>query len=81
MFVFVIDLKTHSLSLFAKAVSDFDLNCRRFRYLSEQGWVRRSENEQGGFGGWRGTWKQPWTRPWPPVPDVPGDLNQLLKFH
>ena len=71
------------LSLFAKIVSDFDLNCPRFRYLSEQGWVRRSENEQGGFGGWRGprpTWREPWRGPKPPVPDVSGDLKQLFAY-
>ena len=60
MLVLVIDFETPSLSLFAQVVSDFDLNGRRFRYLSEQGWVRRSENEQGGFGGWRGTWRTTW---------------------
>ena len=42
LFVFVIDSETP----LSDVVSDFDLNCRRFRYLVEQGWVKRSENER-----------------------------------
>ena len=74
-------LSPRRLSLFAKIVSDFDLNGHRFRYLSEQGWERRSENEQGGFRGWRGpraAWRESWRGPKPPLPDVSGDLKQLF---
>ena len=79
--LFVMILSPRRLLLFAEIVSDFDLNGHRFRYLSEQGWERRSENEQGGFRGWRGpraAWRESWRGPKPPLPDVSGDLKQLF---
>ena len=70
MFVFVIDAETP----LSDVVSDFDLNCRRFRYLVEQGWVKRSENERKRPGA-------PWRRPKLPAPNVSGDLKQIFRNH
>ena len=81
MFVFVIDAETP----LSDVVSDFDLNCRRFRYLVERGWVKRSENER--FRGWKrpgAPWrrpKPPWRRPKLPAPNVSGDLKQIFRNH